>query len=275
MLFSDRPKNLPYLSDYLQVASSRRPAFETGNLQVGMVALFAAALGAALATVAGADTLPVIMASGVASLASYYWGAKNGDKLATQKPTSEEIQLQEQSLEVVHRLRSLMEKRRLHRDLTGDVSAVLEEASYQWSRARAALLSPYWNKADLSQHMQVVRDNSLKAAERSMQELLILFATSIPEQPGNWNLAEVADEVLGKNVFAGANPRRMSPFFDQAVGLVEQLKALADESEAISRQIVTEPNIGAHARPGAALEATLAELRQIRVAEEELRQDVS
>jgi hypothetical protein len=96
----------------------------------------------------------------------------------------------------------------------------------------------------------------------------------VPEQPGNWNLAEVADEVLGKNVFAGSNTRHMSPFFDQAVGLVDQLKSLADEAEAVSRQLVTDPNLGAQGRPGAALEATLAELKQIRQAEDELRQDL-
>jgi hypothetical protein len=274
MLFSDKSKQLPYLSDYLEVAASRRPTIETGNFQVGFVALLAGAFGAGLCVVAGAAALPVILAAGVASMGSYYIGAKNGGKLAVKRPTDEQLLIEQQSREVVLRMHASMNKRRLHRDLSADVSAVLEEAAAQWCRARTSLLSPYWTRTDLSAHMHQVREQSMAAAERTMSELMILFATSVPEQPGNWNLAEVADEVLGKNVFSGVNRRHMSPFFDQAVGLVEQLKDLADEAEAVSRQLVSDPNLGAQGRPGAALEATLAELRQLRQAEDELRQDM-
>ncbi len=274
MLFSDRPKQLPYLSDYLNIAASRRPAIEVGNFQVGFLALVAAALGAGLCAVAGADALPAILAAGVASMGSYYFGARNGGKLAAKRPTDEQMLIEQQAREVVLRMQALMNKRRLHRDLSADVSALLEEAAAQWSRARTAFLSPYWNRQDLSAHVQHVRDQSLQAAERTMSELMILFSTSVPEQPGSWNLAEVADEVLGKNVFSAINQRHLSPFFDQAVGLVEQLRHLAIEAEAVSRQLVSDPNLGAQGKPGMALEATLAELRQIRQAEDELREDL-
>ncbi|MEZ0325538.1 MAG: hypothetical protein ACAH95_06510 [Fimbriimonas sp.] len=274
MLFSDRPKQLPYLSDYLNVAAARRPAIDAGNFQVGFVALLAGAFGAALCAIAGADALPAIMAAGAASLGSYYIGARNGGKLAAKRPTDEQLLIEQQAREVVLRMQALMNKRRLHRDLSSDVSAVLEEAASQWCRARTALMSPYWNRPELSLHMQQVRDQSMLAAERTMSELMILFATAVPEQPGSWNLAEVADEVIGKNVFSGVNQRHLSPFFDQAVGLVEQLKELAREAETISRQLVSDPNLGAQGRPGAALEATLSELRQLRQAEDELREDL-
>ncbi|HSI73416.1 MAG TPA: hypothetical protein VK934_09580 [Fimbriimonas sp.] len=273
MLFSDRPKQLPYLSDYLQIAASRRPPIEVGNFKVGFVSLLAGAAGAVLCALAGAG-LPAILAAGAASLGSYYFGAKAGGKIAALKPTDEELLLEQQSREVVLRMQALMNKRRLHRDLSPDVAAILEEAASQWCRARTALLSPYWNRSELSLHMQQVRDNSLKAAERTMMELMILFSTSVPEQPGNWNIAEVADEVLGKDIFASRNSRHMSPFFEQAITLVEQMKSLADESEQVSRQLVNDPMIGAQAKPGTALEATLSELRSIRQAEEELRQDL-
>jgi hypothetical protein len=118
-----------------------------------------------------------------------------------------------------------------------------------------------------------VRENALKAVDRSMQELLILFSTAVPESPGNWSIAEVADEVLGKSVFAGAPHRRFTPFHDDALRLVDQLSQMGDEAERVSRQVVSDPNLSGDSRPGQRLEDTLAELRQMRVAEDELRQD--
>jgi hypothetical protein len=212
--------------------------------------------------------------AGVAAMGGYMLGARTGGKLAAKRPNDEELLLEQQSREVVLRMSALLNKRRLHRDLGPDVAAILEEAAAQWCRARTALLSPYWNRPEMSLHMQQIRDNSMKAAERTMQELLILFSTSVPEQPGSWNLAEVADEVLGKDIFAARADRQMSPFFDQAITLADELKSLADEAETISRQLISDPNLGAESLPGVALRNTLSELRSLRQAEEELRQDL-
>jgi hypothetical protein len=167
-----------------------------------------------------------------------------------------------------------MHKKRLHRDLSPDVAAVLEEAAVQWARARAALESPYWLRGDLSPQLEQARENSMKAVERSMQELLTLFSTAVPETPGSWNFAEVVDEVVGKSVFSTPPQHRFTPFHNDAIRMVEQLSLLADESERISRQLVSDPDIIGESRPGSRLEATLAELRQLRVADEELREDL-
>jgi hypothetical protein len=274
MLFSDRPKQLPYLSDYLQIAASRRPAIQTGNIQVGFTAIVLGGMATILCALTGVVALPTMLFAGVAAMGGYMLGARTGGKLAAKRPNDEELLLEQQSREVVLRMSALLNKRRLHRDLGPDVAAILEEAAAQWCRARTALLSPYWNRPEMSLHMQQIRDNSMKAAERTMQELLILFSTSVPEQPGSWNLAEVADEVLGKDIFAARADRQMSPFFDQAITLADELKSLADEAETISRQLISDPNLGAESLPGVALRNTLSELRSLRQAEEELRQDL-
>lgn len=278
MLFPERPKNLPYLAEYLNHAMSVRLKVPSmPNMGIEMIGSAAVGTLVGVVTTLAASGAQVVagVVAGICAFAISAVGAIRYAKAAnTPIPLSEDLQLQKDAREVVVRMHALLQKRRLHRDLSPDVGGILEEAACQWSRARSALLSPYWNRPELSLHTQTVRQQTLAAADRGMQEMIVLLGTTVPEQPGSWNLAEVVDEVVGKNVFASAPLHRFSPFFEDGVRLVERLKDLADESEFIARQLVSDPDIGSVVKPGTSLEATLADLRSLRQAEDELREDL-
>jgi hypothetical protein len=114
----------------------------------------------------------------------------------------------------------------------------------------------------------------LKAADRAMQELLVLFAPSVPMGPNSWSIAEVVDEVVGRQVFAPQRPSGLSPYYEDGLRLAQRLSELASEAEAVSRRLLNDPDLGTPNRPGAAIESTLMELRSLRQAEEELEQDL-
>ncbi|CAN5579828.1 hypothetical protein BH11ARM1_BH11ARM1_10910 [soil metagenome] len=279
MFFSERAKGLPYLTDYLQQASDKKqgqyPVLGVAGDVIGSAG-FGLAVGFSTFLFEGANSLIVPLYAGAMV---FLMGAVNAYRIAKLKadklPKTEEDQLEIQAAEVTGRMKTLLEKRRLHRDLSGDVAALLEEAATQWSRCKTALLSPYWTKDDLSPQLKNIRQQSLAAVERSMQELMVLFATSVPEQPGNWNLAEVVDEVVGKNMFAGAPNRRLTMFYSEGLRVVQRLSELADESERISIELMNDPTRLSGNRPGSAIEATLAELRSLQQAEDELRENLN
>lgn len=278
MLFPERRKTLPHLADYLTQAASNRslPAIPDDlSMMFGGSTLAASAVGFATYAASGFHSLLVGIVAAVGGFAIAFAGSVRYNQLVNKdKPIEDERRIERDSRAVIMRLHLLMHKKRLHRDLSPDVAELLEQAAMEWARARAALMSPYWTRADLNSRLGEVRERSLKAIERSMQELLILYATAVPEQPGNWSIAEVVDEVVGKGVFASPPTHRFSPFHGEAVRIVDQLAQMADEAERVSRQVVSDPEMAGDSRPGSRLEATLADLRQMRIAEDELREDL-
>jgi hypothetical protein len=277
MLFPEKPKQLPYLADYLTHAASEKPGWVPNSSVLTDLAsstVVGGGVGFATMMVAGQNWVAGLVA-GVSCFIVHAVGAARLSRYAAKtRPLEDRVQLERNAREVIRRMQASMNRRRLHRDLSVDAASILEEAACHWSRARASLLSPYWTRQDLSPHMQGMRDQSLDTIERTMQELLVLYTTTIPTEPGNWNLAEVVDEVFGKNVFSSGPERRINPFHEEAVNLVQHLRELADEAEHISRQLVSDSAYGSQSRPGASLEATLADLRSLREAEEELRKDL-
>jgi hypothetical protein len=278
MLFSDKSRQLPYLADYLQAVASRKPTWSRTNGTVdGLLssAVWGGLVGGVTFLLAGPAAVIAAIFAGASAFAINAVNSARIVKLTSQnRPLEDRVRLEIEAKEVVARMLASMSRKRLHRDLSPEVATVLEEGAEHWARARTALTSPYWSRGDLSPHMQAVRDQSLDAIERGMQELLVLFSTTVPNEPGNWNLGEVVDEVFGKDMFARNTHRRISPFHDNAVQVVRSLSELADEATRVSMQLVNDPTFGQQSKPGASLEATLAELRSIREAEEELREDL-
>ena len=129
--------------------------------------------------------------------------------------------------------------------------------------------------ADLPAHLRAVRDQSLLAIDQGMQEMLVLFSTSVPAKPGNWTFSEVVDEVMGQDMLTTRGRiEHLSPFYDQGRGVAGKLHEMADQVETISRQLASQELITGAPKPGTALESTLAELRQLKQAEDELRQEL-
>jgi hypothetical protein len=276
---ADRSKQLPYLTEYIRYAADWRPspwhAELTGKV-VGLGFGISAAIGFLSTIFARAgDQWAVGITAATLSLTVYVLGIYGISESRRSKDVDPLLQLRRDAKQVAGRLEACVNRKRLHRELSSEVARLLEEASMNWHRARAALESPYWKTADLPAHLRAIRDQSLLAIDQGMQELLVLFATSVPAKPGNWSFGEVIDEALGQDIFATRGKvEHISPFYDQGRSVAYTLMELADQVESVSRQLAGQDLITGAPKPGSALEATLAELRQLKQAEDELRQDV-
>lgn len=273
------PKPYPYLTEYIQYAIDWHPQqlqkeFSPKAVLFGLLlSMLVGTISTIATTLAGTGAIGMVVcapAFGLYMLGMYaVWQTRRARKPDPQR------ELRREAKQVAQRLAGCAARKRLHRDLSVDVASLLEEASRNWNRARSALESPYWRSAELPSHLRIVREQSLQAIDQGMQELLVLFATSVPERAGDWSIGEIVDEVVGHDIFATRDRiDHLSPFYDQGREVAFKLRDLADQVEGISRQLAGQELITGAPKPGTALEATLAELRQIKQAEDELRQDI-
>ncbi|MDR3692047.1 MAG: hypothetical protein P4L46_21890 [Fimbriimonas sp.] len=273
----NRSQQFPYLTQYIHWAVDWRRGWTIGitPTTVATGGVVAAVVGfIAMSASGGVQSAGGGFFAGFVTFIGYMLGAWGvAAKRARVEPA--QIRLRREARQIAERLEAILDKRRLHRDLSIEVSSVLEEGARNWHRAKAALESPYWRRADLPGHLRSAREQSLLAIDQGMQELLVLFATSIPTRPSRWAWTELVDEVVGQD-FLTTKGRldQISPFHDEARGVAEKLLEMADQVEVVSRRLAGEELISGAPKPGSALEATLAELRQLKEAEDELRQDL-
>ena len=274
---SDRHNKMPYLTEYIQWAVDWRRGWLIGvtpaTIATGIgIGCLVGALTALFSS--GAASAEFRVFAGSVTFIGYMFGAYGMAQKRTRVEPAQ-IRLRREARQIAERLEAILDKKRLHRDLSVEVSSLLEEAARNWHRARAALESPYWRRADLPNHLRSAREQSLLAVDQGMQELLVLFATSIPTKPSRWVWTEVVDEAIGQD-FLTTKGRldHISPFYDEGRGVAEKLFEMADQVEAVSRRLAGEELIAGAPKPGSALEATLAELRQLKEAEDELHQDL-
>ncbi len=215
------------------------------------------------------------LAAGVVTFLVYLLGMYGIAETRRARQPDPQREVRREAKQVAQKIAVCAAKKRLHRDLSIEVGSLFEEAARNWHRARTALESPYWRAADLPSHLRLVREQSLQAVDQGMQEILVLFATSVPDRPSNWSFGEVVDEIVGQDVFASRGQvAHISPFFVQGRSVAGKLLELADQVESVSRQLAGQELISGAPKPGSGLDATLQELRQIKQAEDELRQDI-
>ena len=275
----NRSKQPPYLTEYIEYAVETRLAEWYRDLPP-----FSIGLGIAISGIVGAayimitrqvwDGTPFIEAAGV-TFGVYTLGASGFTRKRKPKESDPAVELRREAKQVAQRIEHLLHDKRFVRDVSNDVVLLLEESSRNWHRARSALQSPYWKRADLPSHFRAARDQSLLAIDQGMQEMLVLVATSIPKEPSKWTFGEMVDEVIGQDVFATRSKvDHVSPYYSEARKVAAKLNELALQVEDISRQLAGQELITGAPKPGTGLEATLAELKQLKQAEDELRQDL-
>ena len=277
----DRTKQLPYLTQYIRYAANWEPSRWHENVSAKMISVgMGISLGIGgivqlcLAGVGFSALWGLSIAAASVAFGVFFIGAMVSE---TRRARANDplLELRREAKQVAERLEVCVSRKRLHRELSIEVSTLLEQASFNWHRARATLESPYWKSAELPAHLRAVREQSLLAIDQGMQEMLVLFATSIPAKPGTWSFGELIDEAVGQDIFSTRGRLEpISPFYDQGRSVAFKLKELADQVEQVSRQIAGQELISGAPKPGSALEATLQELRQLKQAEDELRQDL-
>lgn len=271
MFFSDGRRDYPHLVAYLR-AAARRPG--PGGFRTPSDAAFAIGSGAVAiasgvvlaATGAFVALIPAVVALGA-------WAAYR--RLRPEPPPSPDTALREAADRSVRTLLMMLEHRRLHRDLDRASLELLEECARHRTRVEAALSAEFWAAGGLPDSYRAVRNQAMAAADRAMDEVMALYGTVLPDRVDKRAPIDYVEEALESTVFLGRNSRAMFPPapFEAAFQVGGKLQLLADEAEAISHTAMQESFTPRMTAPGSALDLSIGEMRSIRQAEEELRQN--
>ena len=269
-MFSGR-KRCPSLAEFLDDFISRYPV-----APLFWQGVTASALGIGATIVSGSlmanhlGILPLTIAGLLGGLGVGLWGAK---QLIKPPPSTQDLQRQRDAYNVATALATLIARNRIHRDMDPGSLALFEEAARLWLRIKASLASASLTDPHLAPTYIAVRDRIALAANEAMVEMLLAYRLDIATQPSNWSPLEIVDEALdGFGIRKSFDSRQPPPAFYGARYIAEKLQVLADETEALARDRLSMPQTSVN--PSRSIDAVLGELRSIRQAEDELRQDV-
>lgn len=183
-------------------------------------------------------------------------------------------QRRDEAREVGLIMQRCLELRRLHRDLDENSLFLLEECARHWARVYAVFGSGFWTEPNLPNAYGTARQQALAAADEGMEDVLILYRPILPSQVSGRQAIDYVEEALENYVFRGQTPGGQPPAaFHHARQIAEKLRDLADEAERIASDLHRERLTSPTATSGS-LDASLGELRAIREAEDELRQNL-
>lgn len=169
----------------------------------------------------------------------------------------------------------LLQKKRLHRDLDSSSMFLLEECARHWCRSKDALDSGIWVTPELPEHYGKIRKQALSSLESTMEDVLLLYQVWLPDRVSNRHpldyLDELAEKHLGKNKKVSEYP---PPAFGPVREIADKLAELGDETERLATQMVLDPMMAEQLTQSRPLDETLKELRAVRQAEDELRQNL-
>jgi hypothetical protein len=180
----------------------------------------------------------------------------------------------EEAREVGLTMQRCLELRRLHRDLDENSLFLLEECARYWSQVYGVFGSGFWNDPSLPTTYAAARQQALEAADEGMEDVLLLYGPILPSEVGGRQAIDYVEEALENYVFRGQTPATHPPAaFHHARQIAEKLRELATEAERIASDLHRE-RVTAPTATSGSLDASLGELRAIRQAEDELRQNL-
>lgn len=263
-MFAANPaKQYPNLVEYINFAC--RPEPQTPQKLTGWGLLGLGAVGSVVALIAGVPLM--VLAAAVPALA--------GTTMVVMQPRAKlnegEAQRREEIRKVAHAMKGLVEHRRLHRDLDASSLLILEECAHYWVRIRIAFGTGQWQEETLPHSYVSARAAARLAADEGMYDVLLAYRHVLPDSVDGRNPLDYVDEALESFGIKGkVNPSQVPPGFYVARAVADKLRALAEEAERLAFQTAKEMDI----RPGKSLDSALSNLRDLRVAEEELTEHV-
>jgi hypothetical protein len=187
---------------------------------------------------------------------------------------SPRAQRQQEAREVADVMRRCLDLRRLHRDLDEGSLILIEECARHWSRVHGVFSAGFWSDPNLSPTYAAAREQALAAADEGMEDVLILYRPCLPVEVKGRQTLDYVEEALEQYVFKGqVAPVHPPAAFGPARQVADRLRDLATEAERIAGDLSRE-RANAPAAPTGSLDASLGELRAIRQAEDELRQNL-
>lgn len=173
-----------------------------------------------------------------------------------------------ENLEVVKRMLACIEKNRLAEDISEANAELLEGCAIAYLQARSAL--DQWHPG----HSQDVKARIDGGIAEAMDEAILAHRDALPQNPTalpmGVQLGKAADTFLfGKTVSGGAP---LEPAFSRTRILADQLRDAAHTVEDAARELTGSAPVPPLRSPR--LNDALSELRMMKQAEEELRQDL-
>lgn len=224
-----------------------------------------------------------------ALIALYSYGTKVGTQSA--KKATQEERLIDEAYGVIMELRKLDRERKLLKHMDPVAMQLIEASAYHWSRVHRAFDDGRWNASEIPEHWTALRERASQAADLAMAELIILCRQCIGEPLKNrkddfqsviddFAGLEIVDALRGLAKVSATHPKEYrfsSPqtplIFDQARGLAEQLKSLADEVEESTRIAKTDIPELRTSLGRESIDSLLSDLRHIKRAEVELHEE--
>ncbi|MBI1756889.1 MAG: hypothetical protein HYR64_07270 [Fimbriimonas ginsengisoli] len=177
--------------------------------------------------------------------------------------------------EVAKDMSTRLERGRLMRDLGQPSMDVLEECARGWAKVNQLLGTPFWRDADIPVHYRTIRETVLNSVEGAMAEAILLFRNNLSDSHGLSDLKAMAGEVLEEVVFGKPRlPQHLPSGFGPARELADKMRLLVNEVETVAQRAQEELAPLGPATASASLDLCIGELRSIRQAEAELRQNL-
>jgi len=276
MFFRTSQKRFPSLCMYVQHAASRQTA---SGQEIGAVSLMTFA-GLA---VPGAIVLALFFAHPFLGLGLGALGAGSAfASIKTFKRAKARIdRLDIEAAEANELLSDALRRGKLHRIAGDATTTLLETCARNWSRVRQALESPFWTSPNLPQHYKNVREQTAKAADRAMDEAVVLLhhELELPYRSGvadRMSLAEFVEGVFGVQIPDQSSSRGPMPVaFHSVKQLANKLSELATSVESLTMSVAKDPSVQSEFKAETALDMAINDVQSIRQAEDELRRNIS
>lgn len=282
MFFSGRSKQLPYLSEFLnRFHAEEQKKNRRYGLLGGIVGGVGGLMGAALGVLASLGVIGFSgfgLAGAIVGINLLAWLTVLGlwwNDRQRNRPTTIEGRIHAEAREAGLQMHQFLHRRRLHKVLDPVAGELLEEAARQWVRTHEALQTPFWTDPSLPAHWQAARTHALSSADQTMDEILVILRSSFrPQTKQGWH--DVVEDVV-ETFFTGPKwkaPDGLPVGFQRARELADKLRSVAEEVERASSELTHEFQHSDYYSSDRALDMTLGELRSIRDAEDELRQNL-
>lgn len=272
MFFSEKIKRFPHLVAFLrefddQVLTRPIQQRQSGMITAGVIAL------AGLVVAMGPYTLLLKIAGVVVVPVASYIAAKlyAENQKATNHP---EFEPRLRAYRTVGSLRALLDKNRLHRDITEGTLTVLEATAQIRFEIRNLLDTAAWRREDLPETYRRLRAQALDATDQAMIEAVSHLRPFVPEHVESRKVSDYVNEAVETFVFSGPKTVMPEPAFDEIRSIADKMLTLKEELIRAGEEVDSVTPEELRKKPVDLLDLTLSDLKHVRQAEEELREEL-
>ena len=192
------------------------------------------------------------------------------------RPKTEEQERRHEAHEGILFMSNALSMGKLHRRIDKAAGLLLEECSRHWLRVHDAVSGTFWEDKDLPEHWKHVRDQSKAAADRAMDDMIVMLKPVLEARTQQSSAQEFIGDVLETflNVDSDGAVDPLPSTFLPARDIAQKLKQLADEVEETAQKAANDPSFREHYSSSTQIDQVLSELRAIKQAETELHQEI-